>query len=352
MRSLRLRVAPNAGAVVLVALAVGYVVLWAVARPAHEPTGRFIGEICGAEAVFLLSCCLVLAALLPADRARVRRPRPRRRLAQARRRRGRSASRTARRSRDLGARSLRDVARARPRRRRARRAPRALRLGARAEAPRRALARTDPAPRARELRALADRAPADRSVRRRRRRARRARRPRSPPVDDDPGRLPRRRRDRHRGLPVPRAPGPLLRSRSTTTPSPRFGGRTRRRSRSRSSRSAAPLAFTPGQFIVLAFGGAGAWERHPFSVASAPSERLLEVSIKASGDYTRDLHDKVQKGTPAKVAGPFGGFDYRRGGQDQIWIAGGIGVTPFLSWIRSLDDGFDRKRRLLLLGRA
>ena len=40
--------------------------------------------------------------------------------------------------------------------------------------------------------------------------------------------------------------------------------------------------------------------------------------------------------------GPFGGFDYTRGGNDQIWIAGGIGVTPFLSWIRAMDTSFDR----------
>jgi predicted ferric reductase len=104
----------------------------------------------------------------------------------------------------------------------------------------------------------------------------------------------------------------------------------------------APLVFAPGQFVFLAFGGAGAWQRHPFSVASAPSDRQLEVSIKAAGDYTRDLHDMLETGTPAKVTGPFGGFDYRRGGQHQIWIAGGIGVTPFLSWIRALDDNFDR----------
>jgi predicted ferric reductase len=104
----------------------------------------------------------------------------------------------------------------------------------------------------------------------------------------------------------------------------------------------APVAFVPGQFIALAFGGAGGWYRHPFSVASAPSERRLEVTIKALGDYTRNLHDKLEPGTPAKVVGPFGGFDYTRGGHDQIWIAGGIGVTPFLSWIRAMDDGFDR----------
>ena len=103
-----------------------------------------------------------------------------------------------------------------------------------------------------------------------------------------------------------------------------------------------PLSFVPGQFIFLAFGGVDGWQRHPFSVASAPTERRLEVSVRAVGDYTRDLHDKLKPGTPAKAAGPFGGFDYRGGGQHQIWIAGGIGITPFMSWIRALDDSFDR----------
>jgi predicted ferric reductase len=103
-----------------------------------------------------------------------------------------------------------------------------------------------------------------------------------------------------------------------------------------------PLAFVPGQFIVLAFGGAGGWYRHPFSVASAPSAPRLEVTIKALGDYTTTLQGQLEPGTPAKVVGPFGGFDYTRGGNDQIWIAGGIGVTPFLSWIRAMDTSFDR----------
>jgi predicted ferric reductase len=103
-----------------------------------------------------------------------------------------------------------------------------------------------------------------------------------------------------------------------------------------------PLAFDPGQFVFLAFGGAAGWQRHPFSVASAPAQPRLEVAIKAVGDYTHDLHDTLRPGTPAKAAGPFGGFDYRHGGQDQIWIAGGIGITPFMSWIRSLESTFDR----------
>ena len=72
-----------------------------------------------------------------------------------------------------------------------------------------------------------------------------------------------------------------------------------------------------------------------------PSESRLGLSIKAAGDYTSELHDTLKTGTPAKLAGPYGEFDYHRGGRDQIWIAGGIGVTPFLSWIHALDGAFD-----------
>jgi predicted ferric reductase len=104
-----------------------------------------------------------------------------------------------------------------------------------------------------------------------------------------------------------------------------------------------PIRFVPGQFVFLAFGGPSGWQRHPFSVASASSDRRLEVAVKAVGDYTRVLRETVRPETPAKIAGPFGGFDYRRGGKQQIWIAGGIGITPFMSWIRSLDDDFDRE---------
>ena len=31
-------------------------------------------------------------------------------------------------------------------------------------------------------------------------------------------------------------------------------------------------------------------------------------------------------------------MNYKDGGAEQIWIAGGIGVTPFLSWVRDFDD--------------
>jgi predicted ferric reductase len=102
------------------------------------------------------------------------------------------------------------------------------------------------------------------------------------------------------------------------------------------------LAFVPGQFVVVGFGGLGGWQWHPFSVSSSASDERLEATIKAEGDYTQALVEDVRPGVPARVAGPFGGFDYRHGGYEQVWIAGGIGVAPFMSWIRSLDGSLDR----------
>ena len=70
MQEIRARATLNVGAAVLVTVAIGYVVLWVVARPPHEPTARYIGEICGAEALLLFSCSLVLATFLrPIERS-------------------------------------------------------------------------------------------------------------------------------------------------------------------------------------------------------------------------------------------------------------------------------------------
>jgi predicted ferric reductase len=64
---------------------------------------------------------------------------------------------------------------------------------------------------------------------------------------------------------------------------------------------------------------------------------VLRVTIKASGDFTRHLFSNLQAGMDAVIEGAHGMFDYKTGGQKQIWVAGGIGVTPFLSFIRDMD---------------
>ena len=94
-----------------------------------------------------------------------------------------------------------------------------------------------------------------------------------------------------------------------------------------------------GQFLFVRFPGEKSLdESHPFTISSAPQEDVLRVTVKASGDFTRRLFDRLQANMEAVVEGAYGMFDYRTGGQKQIWIAGGIGLTPFLSFIRDMDS--------------
>jgi len=93
-----------------------------------------------------------------------------------------------------------------------------------------------------------------------------------------------------------------------------------------------------GQFLFVRFpGDKGLNESHPFTISSAPSEDVLRLTIKASGDFTRHLFHNLEAGADAIVEGAYGMFDYKTGGSKQIWIAGGIGLTPFLAFIRNMD---------------
>jgi predicted ferric reductase len=97
-----------------------------------------------------------------------------------------------------------------------------------------------------------------------------------------------------------------------------------------------------GQFLFVRFPGDKTLnESHPFTISSAPSEDDLRLTVKASGDFTRYLFNHLQAGTDAVIEGAYGMFDYKLGSQKQIWVAGGIGLTPFLSFIRDMDGNLD-----------
>ncbi|HSL45953.1 MAG TPA: hypothetical protein VK897_21145 [Anaerolineales bacterium] len=78
-------------------------------------------------------------------------------------------------------------------------------------------------------------------------------------------------------------------------------------------------------------------ESHPFTISSAPHEDVIRLTIKASGDFTRYLFNHLKPEMGAVIDGAYGMFDYKTGGQKQIWLAGGIGLTPFLSFIRDMN---------------
>jgi predicted ferric reductase len=96
-----------------------------------------------------------------------------------------------------------------------------------------------------------------------------------------------------------------------------------------------------GQFVFLRIGGDDAWREHPFSVAGTSPDGHIRLTIRSLGRETRRMHARLEPGLPATVTGPYGTFDYTVGGPHQIWIAGGIGVAPFLSWLTSLDPADD-----------
>lgn len=92
------------------------------------------------------------------------------------------------------------------------------------------------------------------------------------------------------------------------------------------------ISYVPGQFIFIQFiSQKVSDEEHPFSLTSSPNEPTISISPKESGDYTNTLKS-LKEGTLAKIEGPFGTFSYQNSPrQKQIWIAGGIGITPFIS---------------------
>lgn len=104
-----------------------------------------------------------------------------------------------------------------------------------------------------------------------------------------------------------------------------------------------PVAFEAGQFAMVFIEGKDGWHRHPFTIASAPHEAVVRVTIKGLGDYTRRLRQLIEPGMPAVIGGPHGRFFHHRGGGRQVWIAGGVGIAPFLSWIRALDGTSERE---------
>lgn len=92
-----------------------------------------------------------------------------------------------------------------------------------------------------------------------------------------------------------------------------------------------------GQFVYLRIGGDQAWREHPFSVAGVSANGSVRLTIRTLGPDTQRMHANLRPGLPATVTGPYGMFDHSVGGSRQIWIAGGIGIAPFLGWLTAAD---------------
>ncbi|HPU53512.1 MAG TPA: ferric reductase-like transmembrane domain-containing protein [Burkholderiaceae bacterium] len=98
-----------------------------------------------------------------------------------------------------------------------------------------------------------------------------------------------------------------------------------------------------GQFVFVSFGdGEGP---HPFTVASDwRGDGRLGFVIKELGDYTRTLPGRLKAGDLLRIEGPYGRFNFDSGTSRQIWVGGGIGITPFLARMKHLASHPDGRR--------
>ncbi len=115
----------------------------------------------------------------------------------------------------------------------------------------------------------------------------------------------------------------------------------------------ARLAPAPGQFVFAAFGDGqrfhGCGEFHPFTVSGIGDDGSLAVGIKALGPCSTHVQG-LEAGVLVRLQGPFGRFLAERRATSQLWIAGGIGITPFLAILRR--EHLDHPTTLIYLYRS
>jgi len=108
--------------------------------------------------------------------------------------------------------------------------------------------------------------------------------------------------------------------------------------------------FHPGQFAwITAWRTPFSDTEHPFSLASsAEHPEQIEMTIKALGKFTTTVKD-IQPGQKVYVDGAYGSFSCDRYPEAKalILIAGGIGITPMMSTLRTLADRKDQRPLML-----
>ncbi|MEK7098130.1 MAG: FAD-binding oxidoreductase [Patescibacteria group bacterium] len=100
------------------------------------------------------------------------------------------------------------------------------------------------------------------------------------------------------------------------------------------------LKFKPGQYVSIALydkrGKIG--QKHHFSISSSPDEGGVRLGIKIFGKFTQELSVK-KEGDEIALFGPYGDFVFdAEKMKDVVFIAGGIGITPFMSAFRCAAD--------------
>lgn len=85
-----------------------------------------------------------------------------------------------------------------------------------------------------------------------------------------------------------------------------------------------------------------------FSLASAPSERSLQVATRMRDTAFKRVLGSLPPGSTVKLRGPMGNFTLPEDASRPVaLLAGGIGITPFMSMLREEERSGSRRARVL-----
>lgn len=118
-----------------------------------------------------------------------------------------------------------------------------------------------------------------------------------------------------------------------------------------------PAYFRAGQYLSVNLCIGGSFLTRPYSIASTPKRALggeYMITVKRVGDgfASEFILDNWKQGSPVSVPDPDGTFYYEpiRDAETVIGIAGGSGITPFLSIAGAIADGTENADLVLLYG--
>ncbi len=100
------------------------------------------------------------------------------------------------------------------------------------------------------------------------------------------------------------------------------------------------IPFTPGQFAFISVKHDGLREPHPFTIASGSDPKgHVHFVIRSLGDYTQRLFEQAKAGMRVEVYAPWGRFKRPAPAQREVWIGGGVGISPFIAWLSDRTAG-------------
>lgn len=124
------------------------------------------------------------------------------------------------------------------------------------------------------------------------------------------------------------------------------------RRRGRHAGEYVPFTFAPGQFAWLRLQRSVTAPEHPFTIASSAAHGdVLEFTVRRhTGGFTDGIGG-LRPGQLVWVDGPHGAFTSDDGcqGDGMVLIAGGVGVTPMMSILRTAAHRGDPRRFHLVL---